>query len=141
MSYDKVEQQINNCKSIVDDIKLLVNNNAATIDFLSLVTLYEHKFNQLLTSYKNNNDTLPSVNEDISNAELSPLLTSYTNSSVTSAHFVDDDFTEFDISFGMYDGQWILGIDSTQAESISICVTSLTLIIQLLEQISAATKK
>ena len=143
MSNFHLDANIASCQNIIKDITLLAENNAPALDFLSLATLYEYKFKQLTSCCKqyadsNLNLTLPP--DDFTKGPDWPSTTvSNTSTSVISTKFLDADDTEFEVSFGMYDNEWILGIDSSQCESISICTQTVEPLIDALRRISSTT--
>lgn len=128
------EQQITDCRNILRDIELLVEQNAPTPDFLSLTTLYKHKFAQL--------GSLQCAPVAHSESEQSTAVSKVhtTSSAIAHVSIVDDDNTCFDINYGQYSGEWIVGIDGP-VESISLSMRSLGPLLDALHTLESHTKK
>lgn len=128
MTTTTLNQQIAACRNIFSDIELLVAQAAPTQDFLSLVTLYKHKFAQL--------GSLQVATVTHGGAgDVHPIPEVHTTSSdIAHVKVVDNDSTCFEINFGQYNGEWIVGIDGP-VESISLSLRTLAPLISALQML------
>ena len=153
----RLQEQVASCKNILNDIRLLATNEAHTADFVSLAAVYEHKFNQLYARldefYEHKfNQLVESLQQDrptqstlkidtkSNEQELPSCIISKTTSSIASVSLFDTDDTTFEFTHGIYDGEWIFGIDSSHHESISIRIEDLKPVINVLQTLQSMKK-
>ena len=125
----ELEQQIMESWNIVRDIQLLAKQEAPTESFAALATVYEHKFQELWDTF----EAVSFPQSDSAEHYLAPSNT-ITRQGITSTTFVADE-TELTVSYGSYDGERILGID-TPLETVSFVIEDLEPFIKVLNKIN-----
>ena len=125
----ELEQQIMESWNIIRDIQLLAKQEAPTESFSALATVYEHKFQELWDTF----EAVSFPQSDSAEQCLAPS-TFVTGHGITTATFVADE-TELNVSYGSYDGERILGID-TPFETVSFVIEDLEPFINVLSKIN-----
>ena len=127
-----LEQQIMETWGIIRDIQLLTRQGASAESFSALATVYEHKFQEVWDTFENvsfpHAESADKVTPD----------TQLNSTGIASTTLVTDDEVAVSVSYGDYDGEKILGID-TPLESVSFVLADLEPLIEVLRVVQRIT--
>ena len=127
-----LEQQIMETWGIIRDIQLLTRQGASAESFSALATVYEHKFQEVW-------DTFETVIFPQADSTDKVTQCAHLNSTgIASTTLVTDDEIAVSVSYGDYDGEKILGID-TPLESVSFVLADLEPLIEVLRAMQRIT--
>ena len=141
MKHFELEQQILDTWRITDDIRLMASGDTTVADFAGIAALYELKYQRMWETFE---QLVAQIAKQQSQQSQSVPQTTLVGSSddpvqLHTLTFKDETEQQIKLSYGDYDGEWILGIDGDN-EQISVQLRDLNVLIDALKKLEKHTK-
>lgn len=141
MKHFELEQQILDTWRITDDIRIMASGDTTAADFAGIAALYELKYQRMWETFE---QLVAQISKQHTQQSQSvPQTTLFgTSDDPVQLHtlaFKDETEQQIKLSYGDYDGEWILGIDGDN-EQISVQLSDLNVLIDALKKLEKHTK-
>lgn len=141
MKHFELEQQILDTWRITDDIRIMASGDTTVADFAGIAALYELKYQRMWETFE---QLVAQIAKQQSQQSQSVPQTTLVGSSddpvqLHTLAFKDETEQQIKLSYGDYDGEWILGIDGDN-EQISVQLRDLNVLIDALKKLEKHTK-
>jgi hypothetical protein len=141
MKHFELEQQILDTWRITDDIRIMASGDTTVADFAGIAALYELKYQRMWETFEQLVAQIAKQHIQQSQSVPQTTLVGSCDDPVQlhTLAFKDETEQQIKLSYGDYDGEWILGIDGDN-EQISVQLRDLNVLIDALKKLEKHTK-